>query len=88
MPASIFVRPDGTVEFIYDDRLRSLLELGQATITRASHVEPTPDGRWTADLAPRGGPVLGPFMLRQHALEAEREWLEAELRGALPAPRR
>jgi len=88
MPASIFVKPDGTVEFIYDDGLRSLLELGQATITRASHVEPTPDGRWTADLAPRGGPVLGPFTLRQHALDAEREWLEAELRGAFPAPRR
>jgi hypothetical protein len=88
MPASIFVRPDGTVEFIYDDGLRSLLELGQAAITRASHVEPTLDGRWTADLAPRGGPVLGPFTLRQQALDAEREWLEAELRGAFPALQR
>jgi hypothetical protein len=88
MPASIFVKPDGTVEFIYEDGLRSLLELGQPTITRASHVEPTPDGQWTADLTLRGGPVLGPFSLRQYALDAGREWLEAELRGALPAPPR
>jgi len=87
MPASIFVSPDGTVEFLYEDALRSLLALGRATITRASHVEPTPDGRWTADLSPRGGPLLGPFTLRQEALDAERTWLEAHLLGALPTPR-
>ena len=88
MPASIFVRPDGTVDFLYEDGLRPLLELGSATITRASHVEPTPDGWWTADLSPRGGPVLGPFTLRQEALDAERAWLEVHLLGALPEPRR
>ena len=88
MPASIFVRPGGTVEFLYEDGLRPLLELGEATITRASHVEPAPDGRWTADLSPRGGPLLGPFTLRQEALDAERTWLEAHLRGAQPATRR
>ena len=88
MPASIFVRPDGTVEFLYEDGLRSLLELGRATITRASHVEPTSDGRWTADLSPRGGPILGPFALRQEALDAERAWLEAQLLGVPPGPRR
>jgi hypothetical protein len=88
MPASIFVRPDGTVEFLYEDGLRPLLDLGQATITRASHVEPTPDGRWIADLSPRGGPVLGPFTFRQEALEAERAWLTVRLFGAVPDPRR
>jgi hypothetical protein len=88
MPASIFVRPDGTVEFLYEDDLRALLDLGPATITRASHVEPTPEGRWTADLSPRGGPLLGPFTLRQEALDAERTWLEAQLLGAPPAPGR
>ncbi len=88
MPASIFVRPDGTVEFLYEDDLRALLDLGPATITRASHVEPTPEGRWTADLSPRGGPLLGPFTLRQEALDAERAWLEAQLLGARPAPGR
>ena len=38
---------------------------------------PTADGRWTADLRPVGGPVLGPFARRSEALEAERAWLEA-----------
>lgn len=88
MPASIFVRPDGRVEFLYEDALRSLLELGPMTITRASHVEPTPDGRWTADLSPCGGPLLGPFALRQEALDAERVWLEAHMLHDWPAPRR
>jgi hypothetical protein len=88
MPASIFVRPDGSVEFLYEDGLRPLFELGPATITRASHVEPTPDGRWTADLSPCAGPVLGPFTLRQGALDAERAWLELHLLGDLPDPRR
>lgn len=87
MPASIFVRPDGAIEFLYEDGLRPLLELGPATITRASHVEPTPDGWWTADLAPRGGPVLGPFTLRQEALDAERAWLKVHLVRDWPAPR-
>jgi len=30
---------------------------------------------WTADMAPVGGPLLGPFKLRADALAAEREWL-------------
>ena len=38
---------------------------------------PTPDGRWTADMTPVGGPVLGPFDRRSEALEAEHAWLEA-----------
>ncbi len=87
MPASIFVRPDGSVAFLYEDALRPLLDLGPTTITRASHVEPTPDGRWTADLAPSGGPRLGPFTLRQAALDAERGWLEAHRLGARPVAR-
>ena len=46
------------------------------TIQRGSHVEPNERGQWLADLAPVGGPVLGPFRLRSEALEAERDWLE------------
>lgn len=76
MSARIIVKPNGDVTFLYEDRLRPLFELGTATVTRASHVEPTADGRWTADLAPVGGGVLGPFDLRQEALDAERAWLE------------
>ena len=42
---------------------------------RPAAIEPTPDGRWTADLGPAGGPVLGPFPRRSEALDAERAWL-------------
>jgi hypothetical protein len=72
----VWIRPDGAVRFVYDDALRGLLALGWATIRRASHVEPTPAGRWTADLGPVAGPVLGPFETRTAALEVERAWLE------------
>ena len=70
----LLVTRDGTVRAIYDESV-DLAALGRPTIARASHVEPTHDGRWTADLTPVGGPVLGPFDQRSEALEAEREWL-------------
>jgi len=66
----------GGVRAVYDE-LIDLRTLGRPAIARASHVEPTPDGRWTADLRPVIGPVLGPFGHRSEALEAERAWLEA-----------
>lgn len=72
---NLIVQPDGTVEFIYDDAI-DLAGLGRLTIARASHVEPTPTGQWTADLSPVSGPVLGPFRTRTAALQAERIWLE------------
>ena len=75
----VWIRPDGALRFVYDDALRGLLALGAATIRRASHVEPTPDGQWTADLGPMDGPVLGPFDTRGTALDAERAWLEHHL---------
>ncbi|MGH7358818.1 MAG: hypothetical protein ACREJR_08390 [Candidatus Rokuibacteriota bacterium] len=71
----VWIQPDGTVRFLYDDALRGLLALGPPTIRRASHVEPTPDGQWTADLGPMDGPVLGPFETRAAALDTERAWL-------------
>lgn len=76
MAHTLLIDEDGNLEFIYADDLRPLLELGQATIRRASHVEATPDCRWTADLSPVGGPTLGPFELREQALQAETIWLE------------
>ncbi len=72
---NLVVRSDGTVEFLYDDAL-DLACLGRLTIARASHVEPTGSGQWTADLTPANGPVLGPFRTRTEALYAERTWLE------------
>lgn len=71
----IVVEPTGTIRLIYEDDLRGLLTAGRAAIARASHVEPTIDGRWTADLSPVAGPTLGPFDTRQAALDAEVAWL-------------
>ncbi len=61
---------------IHDDRLGFLRELGPVSIKRASHVEPTDDAKWTADLSPVDGPVLGPFDTRGEALDAEVAWLK------------
>ena len=71
----VWIRPDGTLHLVYGDAVRGLLALGRAAIRRASHVEPTPEGRWTADLGPMAGPRLGPFETRAAALEAEQTWL-------------
>ncbi len=74
------VEPGGTVHCVYGEAL-DLAALGAVSIRRASHVEPDADGRWWADLAPVGGPRLGPFGLRSAALAAERAWLEARWPG-------
>ena len=71
----IIIQADGTSRCIYSEFL-DLRALGKLAIARGSHVEPTPDGLWTANMAPVGGPLLGPFQTRSDALEAERVWLE------------
>lgn len=81
MEHQVMIRPDGTVEFIYDDGLQPLLGAGDGRVRRASHVEPTEDGRWLADLGPVGGPCLGPFRLRRDAISAELAWLRWEHTG-------
>jgi hypothetical protein len=65
----------GSMRCLYAEAI-DLHALGRLSITRGSYVEPTEDGQWTADLAPVGGPMLGPFAARSRALEAERQWLE------------
>jgi hypothetical protein len=74
---TLTITPAGGIEFIYSDELVPLLDLGQPTIRRASHVEPNEAGRWVADLSPVNGPKLGPFEKRQEALDAEVAWLRA-----------
>jgi hypothetical protein len=74
----LVIMPSGDVRCVYDEMI-DLHELGQLSIRRASHVEPTADGRWSADLSPVGGPVLGPFNRRTEALEAEYRWLTSKL---------
>jgi hypothetical protein len=71
----LVVAADGTVRCLYDEAI-PLTALGSLSISRGSHVEPTADGEWLADLSPVGGPVLGTFALRSDALSAERDWLE------------
>jgi hypothetical protein len=70
----LVIEATGRVRCIYGEDL-DLHVLGQVAIQRGSHVEPTADGRWTADLSPVNGPVLGPFATRGEALAAEVEWL-------------
>jgi hypothetical protein len=75
------ITPDGDIVFIWNDKLKDLLDLGESEIVRASHVEPTKDGRWAADLSPSNGPTLGPFSTRGEALNAEVQWLEGNNLG-------
>ena len=72
----LVIDPHGNVRGIYAETI-PLACLGLPLIRRASHVEPTGDGAWEADLAPVGGPRLGPFAKRSAALAAELAWLEA-----------
>jgi hypothetical protein len=72
----LVIHPGGTIRAIYNEEI-DLCTLGHPAIIRASHVEPTPEGRWTADLRPIGGPVLSPCKRRSEALAAEIAWLEA-----------
>ena len=80
---NLVVEKDGQIRGVYAE-LIDLDALGSPRITRASHVEPDVRGRWLADLAPVGGPVLGPFERRSEALDAERSWLEANWLVASP----
>ena len=72
----IFIAADGTTRMVFDDRF-NIRGLGVLKIKRGSHVEPTTDGRWTADLSPVDGPILGPFDKRKEAIHAEVAWLNA-----------
>lgn len=71
----LVVDPQGKSRCLYDEAI-DLVVLGDLAIQRASHVEPDANGLWWADLAPVGGPTLGPFSKRSDALTAEQVWLE------------
>jgi hypothetical protein len=77
---SITIRPDGTVETVYQDSARDVYaELGALSVRRASHVEPAADEKWQADMSPVGGPLLPPTDTRQESLDAERNWLRENM---------
>ena len=71
----LLITPCGAIRCLYEEAV-DLTALGNLRVERASHVEPDAHGRWTADLSPVGGPLLGPFALRSEALAAEQRWLE------------
>lgn len=76
----------GDLRFIHNDRLRGLMDAGDATIKRASHVEPGDPTRgqdplkWYASMV--NGPVLGPFNSHQQAIDEEIKWLNEHNLGA------
>jgi hypothetical protein len=72
----LVIDPQGLVRCVYGEAI-DLAVLGPMQIRRASRVEPDTAGKWWADLAPIGGPRLGPFPRRSQALTAESQWLEA-----------
>ena len=80
--ATLFISRDGTVTTIYNDKV-DLRSLGKVKIQRASHVEPDDNGMWWADMAPVGGPKLGPYDKRQTALDEEVVWLDKNLMEAI-----
>ncbi len=82
----LVIKPTGDATCVYSEAI-DLGVLGNVSIRRGSHVEPTPDGQWTADMLPVGGPVLGPFDSRSIALVAEVRWLHKHwLPTGIPLP--
>ena len=68
----------GRITAIYDDALTAIMDGGDITIKRASHVEPWFGHKceWMADMRPVNGPILSGFKTRQEALDAERLYLD------------
>ena len=77
----LVISTDGTARCLYGEAL-DLSNLGTLTISRASHVEPDESGRWFASII--DGPVLGPFVRRSDALQAEADWLHANRLSSAP----
>lgn len=70
----LLIECGGQTRCLYGEAI-DLSQLGQLTIRRGSHVEPTESGAWLCDLSPVSGPILGPFESRSAALAAEVAWL-------------
>jgi hypothetical protein len=82
---TVFIQPDGSVAFVYDDNLHEMLTGGfpEMETRRASHCEPAPDG-WAVDVSPlTGGPeqIIAVASRRSDALAAEVRWLHNHLQG-------
>lgn len=73
------IKADGEIQAIYSDQLADLCDQGEATITRASDVEPHPAGGWVAHMRPPFPPCRMHYRLREQALAAEVDYLEKQL---------
>lgn len=74
----VLINPRGQAMCMYTEDI-NLAALGKLSIRRVSRVEPDAQARWWGDMAPMGGPKLGPFERRSGALEAERKWMAQHL---------
>lgn len=86
----VVVSPTGESRYIHDDviyltgdkeiRRASHVEIKEPlpwwAWRRRWRLRRIPAGCWYADMRPTRGPVLGPFLTRSYALEAEKIWLE------------
>ena len=77
----LVIGPDGSGRCLYGEDI-DLGKLGTLTISRASHVEPDDSGQWFASMI--DGPVLGPFVRRSDALQAEADWLHSNRLASAP----
>ena len=78
----LVIGPDGSARCLYGEDI-DLGKLGTLTISRASHVEPDASGQRFASMI--DGPVLGPFVRRSDALQAEADWLNSHRLASAPA---
>lgn len=75
---TLFFYPDGTIAHLHDDNL-ALPMLGQPTIRRASHVEPSEDSsQWEVRL-PESGALIATATRRDEALKEEVRLLNEEI---------
>jgi len=81
----IYIDQAGNATCIYDEAI-DLAAIGAVSIRRASHVEPDRQGRWWADMAPIGGPRLGPYSRRSEALASEKQYILSHLAGSSIRP--
>lgn len=81
MELLIIIDIDGTISSIYDDALANLCQQGNTKITRMSNVEPCIDSGWNAIMY--DGIILGPFPLRQTALNAEIQYIKTNYFGVI-----
>lgn len=72
---------EGRLQFVYEDALVDLLDLGPSRTERVSAVEPLASGGgWIVLMEDGGTRRLGPCRLREDALALERAWLREHRR--------